>query len=114
MAVTIIVPDNLQEQLQQRAEVEDRSVEEVTLGLLQDALERTVLFPTVDDVVARIKTTSPNPHNVRPARGSLADALRNGMSTAPFDFAQWTSEWAAVETEMRNVTSADDFAEGRA
>ncbi|MBA3947765.1 MAG: hypothetical protein H0X37_24825 [Herpetosiphonaceae bacterium] len=103
MAVMIKVPDELQEQLQQRAEIEHRSVEEVTLGLLQDALERTELFPTVDDVVARIKAIGPNPDNVRPAQGSLADALRNGMSTAPFDLAQWTSEWAAVETEIRDM-----------
>ena len=33
-------------------------------------------FPTPEDVVAKIQATPPNSRTVRPARGSLAEALR--------------------------------------
>jgi hypothetical protein len=30
-----------------------------------------------------------------------------------FDLAQWNTDWAAVEAEMRAMTRSDDLAEGR-
>ncbi len=77
-----------------------------------DAIDTLTTFPSVDDVVAKIQATPPNLHNVRPARSSLADTLRNGPNDPEFDLAQWSTDWAAVEAEMRAMTRADDQAGG--
>ncbi|MDP9312440.1 MAG: hypothetical protein M3R24_16410 [Chloroflexota bacterium] len=113
MTTTITVPDTLAIQLQQRAKVQQRSIEEVALDILRDALTETAL-PSLDAVVANIKATAPNPRNIRPAQGSLADVLRRAPKNDAFDLDLWQKDWAAVEAEMRAVTQADDLAEGRA
>lgn len=112
MATTITVPDILAIQLEQQARAQQRSVEDLVLDILRDALAETVL-PSVDAVVAKIKATGYNPRNIRPAQGSLAEVLRRTPTTEMFDLEQWQQEWAAVEAEMRAVTRADDLAEGR-
>jgi plasmid stability protein len=113
MATTITVPDTLEVQLQQQAKVQHRSVEAVALDLLREALDVATTSPSVDDVVAKIKATAPNPRNIRPAHGSLADILRRTASAVDFDLDQWNQDWAAVEKEMRAMTRADDLTEGR-
>lgn len=112
MATTITVPDTLAVRLQQQASVQHRSVEDVALDILRDALIETSI-PGVDAVIAKIKATAPNPRNIRPAQGVLADALRRTPNTEAFDLDQWNKEWAAVEAEMRAVEQANDLAEGR-
>ncbi len=113
MATTITLPENLEVRLQQQARAQHRSVEAVALDMLQDALAPPSAYPSVDDVVAHIKATPPNPSNIRPARGSLAEVLHQAPSEADFDLNQWNTEWAAVEAEMRTMTHTDDLAEGR-
>ena len=113
MTMTITVPENLEVQLQQQAKAQHRSAEDVAVGILRDALEGMTVFPSIDDVVATIKGARPNPQGIRPARGSLADALRSAPSDPEFDLARWNQDWAAVESEMRAMTRADDVAEGR-
>jgi plasmid stability protein len=112
MATTITLPDTLETELQQRARVQQRSVEDIALEILHEAFAETTL-PGLDAVVAKIKSTGPNQHNIRSAQGSLADVLRRTHSTQDFDLDQWNKEWAAVEAEMRAVEQADDIAEGR-
>jgi len=63
--------------------------------------------------VAKIRAMPPNPHGIRPAAGSLAEALRNAPDDPDFDLASWSREWAAVEAEMKAMARADDIAEGR-
>ena len=113
MAMTITVPDNLAVQLQRQAKAPHRSAEDVALGILHDALEGMAVFPPIEDIVATIKAARPNHQNIRPARGSLADALRSAPSDPDFDLARWNQDWSAVESEMRAMTRADDLAESR-
>jgi plasmid stability protein len=112
MATTITLPDTLVVRLEQQAHAQHRSVEEIALDLLHDALSETEP-PSVADVVATIKATPPNPSNVRTAQGSLADALRRTTSVENFDLDRWNADWAAVEAELRATTRFDDLAEGR-
>lgn len=112
MATTITLPDTLETELQQRAQTQQRSVEDVALEILHEAFAETTL-PSLDAVVAKIKSTEPNSHNIRSAQGSLADVLRRADSSQDFDLDQWNKEWAVVEAEMRTVERADDLAEGR-
>ena len=69
--------------------------------------------PTPETVVAKIKATPPNPQNIRPARGSLADALRDGPDEPHFNLTRWNQKWAGVEAEMKAMTRANDIAEDR-
>jgi cell pole-organizing protein PopZ len=91
------------------------SIDELVTGLLTDALETEAdEFPTLEEVVAKIKATPPNPACIRPATGSLAEALQNAPHDSDFDLETWTRQWAEIEAEMKAITRANDIAEGRA
>lgn len=117
MPVTLTLPDDLEAPLRRAADAQQRSAEEVALDIL-----RAGLLDAPDDgdeldlaaVVAAIRALPPNPHALRPGRGSLADALAEMITDEPFDLAGWEAAWAAVEAEMAATTRADDRAEGRA
>jgi hypothetical protein len=115
MPVTITLPDELAENLQTRAEAQQVSLAELIADLLNVAfaVEPDDDFPTPEEVVAEIKATPPNPASIRPATGSLAEALQNAPQDPDFDLETWNKEWAAVEAEMRAITRANDIAEGR-
>jgi hypothetical protein len=113
MTVTIMMPDEMENQLKHKAEKSHLSLEEFILDLLADALETETPSPTPEEVVARIKATPGNPNSLRPASGSLAEALRHAPDDPDFDLAAWNREWAAVEGELQTVTRANDLAEGR-
>ncbi len=100
MATTITLPDTLETELQQRARTEQRSVEDIALEILHEAFAGPTLS-SLDAVVAKIKSTGPNPDNIRSAQGSLADVLRRTQSLQDFDLDRWNKEWAMVEAEMR-------------
>lgn len=97
--------------LQRKAEAQHRSVEEVALAILASALEADQAFPTPEQVVAKIQATPPNPQSLRPASGSLAEALRTAPQDPDFDLATWQQAWAALEAEMSATTRANDLAE---
>jgi hypothetical protein len=113
MAVEITLPQDLATLLQERAEAQNRTMEEEALHLLRIALATDEALLTPEQVVARIKATPPKPNNIRPAHGSLAEALRNGPEDPAFDLAEWKQAWQAVEAEMKATTRANDIAEGR-
>lgn len=113
MAVTITLPDEIEIQLQQKGQEQQLSVEELALEILAYALKKRELAPTPEDVVAKIQATSLTPGNIRPARGSLADALRNAPEDPDFNLETWNRQWAALEAEMRALTLANAVAEGR-
>jgi cell pole-organizing protein PopZ len=69
--------------------------------------------PTLEEVVAQIKATPPNPAAIHPATASLADLLLDAPEDPDFDLERWTQQWAAVEAEMKAITRANDIAEGR-
>ena len=99
--------------LKDKAKAQQLSVEELALGILGHALENDELFPTPEEVVAKIQATPPDPRNIRPASGSLAEALQTASTDPKFDLAEWNSAWASVEAEMKMITRANTIAEGR-
>jgi plasmid stability protein len=112
MSLTIILPDPLAEQLQRKAETSHHSVEEIALEILQNALEWEGA-PTLEEVVDKIKRLPPNPANIRPAKGSFADALRNSPHDPKFDLDEWEQNWALFEAELKATAIANDIREGR-
>ncbi len=115
MPVTITIPDKLAKNLQTRAEIQQVSLAELIADLLTIAfaVEPDDDFPTPEEVVAEIKATPPNPANIHPATGSLAESLQNAPHDPDFDLESWNREWAKVEAEMKAITRANDVAEGR-
>src|SRR2546429_9239006 len=119
MTLTITLPEKMAERIQRKAEERHRSAEEVAVDLLQDALddeaelqddianeygvisEPAEDFPTPEAVVARFMALPPEPNSVRPARGSLAEALRNKPYDPNFDFDEWNRQWAEFEAELK-------------
>ncbi len=100
MTVTITLPDELATKLQSRAETKNLSLETLAINILSSVLELEEElddYPTPEEVVAKIKATPPNPAAIRPATGSLAEALQNAPHDPDFDLETWTKEWAAVE-----------------
>jgi hypothetical protein len=94
--------------------MQHRSLEEVAMGILANAVAGEPAVRTPEEVVARIRATPPNPRSVLAASASLAAALRNAPPAADFDLGVWQNEWAAVEAEIGATTRANDIAEERA
>lgn len=69
--------------------------------------------PEMIALVEQIKTTPPNPAAIRPATGSLVEALKNAPEDPDFDLEAWTRQWDVVEAEMKAADRADDIAGGR-
>jgi hypothetical protein len=114
MSITITLPDDVQAQLQRAAELQRRSLEEVALDVLAGAAGAGPAGFTPEEVVARIRATSPNPNSILAATASLAAALRSAPRVPDFDLDVWEHEWATVESQIRATTRANDVAEGRA
>lgn len=122
MEITLSLPDVLAAKLQTKAQTQQRLAEEVAVELLDHALDAEpeppdYVPPTLEEVVARIRATPPNPEMVRPPNGSLGEYLAASIAAEdpnePFDEAEWSRQWAAVEAEMKAMTRANDLAEGR-
>ncbi len=113
MTLTITLPDRIGHQLEQAATVRQLSVEQVAISLLDDALVTDYRGPSPEEVVARIRALPANPKGVRPASGSLGEALRVAPDDRSFDLTMWQQDWAVVEEEMKEITRANDIAEGR-
>jgi hypothetical protein len=115
MSVTITIPDDLAGRLRNEARAQNRSVDELAAALLSGSLAET--DAELEELIARIKATPPYPAAIRPATGSLAEALAAGLAAESgdegFDPEEWQRRWAAVEQEMKAVTRANDIAEGR-
>jgi len=114
MAITITLPDELEARLQGRAKRLRLSLENLVLEILGRALGTDEYSPTPEEVVAKIRATPLNPHGIRPADASLAEALRNAPDDPDFDLATWIHEWAEAEAEMKTATRINAIAEGRA
>jgi len=113
MPITITLTDAIHACLQDKAKSKHCSAEELALQILSDALAVESPSATPEEVVARIRATPPNPGSIRPASGSLADALRNAPRDPDFSLEVWQRQWRQVEAEMRAITRANDIAEGR-
>jgi predicted DNA-binding protein len=71
-------------------------------------------YPSLEEIVAKIKATPSDPSNIHPATQSLAELLAASPEDPSFDLEEWNREWATVEAEMKAITRANDRAEGRA
>ena len=84
MAVTITLTDEIETELQNKAEAQKRSVEDLALEILGTALEAEAAFPLLEEVVAKIKASPPNPGSIRPppwftGRGAAQGLTRLGL-----------------------------------
>jgi hypothetical protein len=112
MTITIHVADPLAKRLQRWATSRRLTPEQLALDILADALEPTEASQeTPDIVVARIKSTPPSTEGLRPATGSLRDALELSPDDPVFDLRQWTTDWNAVEQEMKTVSRSNALSE---
>ena len=100
MILTITIPDEVAEQLQRKANEQQRTVEELAAEMLDEALADQYIPPTLEEVVARAKSLPPNPNAIRPAEGSLLEYLRTAPDDPNFDLEAWEQEWAKIEAEI--------------
>ena len=112
MALAITLGDDLVGELEKFAKRQQLSVEQLAIGILTEAMAESET-ETPQDVVARIQAMPPNPSQVRPAAGNLADVLRDAPDDPSFDLESCNRQWEAVEGEMKAITRANDVAEGR-
>lgn len=128
MTTTITLPDYLAVQLQHRAAVEQRSLEALAIAYIETGLITTASPPSASnpvslesnaellDLVARIKAAPPNPASITPAKGQLAQVLRELEALDMGDDYDLHAEMTALdaaEAELRAINRADDLAEGR-
>jgi hypothetical protein len=116
MTTTITLPDRLADQLQQRADAQQRSVESLVIAYVEagltDATEEEE--DSLEALVARIKAMPRNPMNPRPAQGNLAETLRALEAMEDdVDIEAESAAFRAAEEELRALDRADDIAEGR-
>lgn len=113
MSLTIQLNDVLAKRLQRHAEAHYLSAEEMAHTILEEALQGEESGCTPEEVVARAQATPPNPAQIRPATGSLAEALHQATEDPTFDLETWKQAWETVETELKGIAQANDRAEGR-
>jgi hypothetical protein len=113
MTITIHVADPLANRLQRWATLRRLTPEQLVLDILADALEPTAApHETPETVVARIKSTPSSAEALRPAVGSLRAALELSPHDPAFDLVQWTTDWHAVEQEMKMTSLSNALSEG--
>lgn len=76
--MTITLPEALNQRLLEEAKTRKTEVEEVALDILREALFSPVDTSDVETIVKEIQAAGPS--RMRPANGSLADALRNALT----------------------------------
>ncbi len=114
MSITIVLPDDLTQRLQAQAVSQRLSLNELVVEILTRVFDhKQDTYPTLEKVVAEIKSMESNPANFCPATQSLADLLVNSPDDPSFDLKEWNREWAIAEAEIRAITQASDLAEGR-
>jgi hypothetical protein len=115
MPIMITLPTDVEKGLQAKAEAQQVSLNELIVDILIQAVETELVddFPTLEEVVAEIKATPPNPASIHPPTASLADLLREAPTDPNFDLEAWQQEWDKIEAEMKAITRANEIAEGR-
>ena len=112
MTLVLTLPEQVEKQLYHQATIRELSPETVALELLQKAVaEDDNDFPSPEETVEKIKALPPNPHALRPAQGSLADALSDAPIDPDFDLNEWNQEWRAIEAELQTITCMNAIAE---
>ncbi len=113
MSLTVTLPDPLAIRLESRAKVQKIPLSQMVADMLLNVLEREpVIEQTLEELVAEIKATPPNPASFRAATGSLLEALKDVLNEPDIDARSWNREWEIVEEEMKTITRLNDIAEG--
>jgi len=116
MSTVITLPDNLAQILQSEADHHQVSLAEFVLEILDNTAQKPELersFPLLEEIVAEIKATPPDPTAYHPAQAPLAEALAALPDDPDFDLEEWRREWAKAETEMKTIELADAIRDAR-
>jgi len=133
--LTIQLPDELRQRIEKIVAQRGATIEHLIRELLEEYLDESEHvqaasngephtsvdnlsndqddYPSLEEVVAKIRGTPSDPSNIHPATQSLAELLAASPEDPSFDLEEWNREWAAVEAEMKAITRANDRAEGR-
>lgn len=111
MTIVVTLPTSVEDSLRRAARLQSIAPEHLAAQILEDAFVDEA-FPTLEEVVAKIKALPFKPENIRPAVGSLKEVLESTPHDPDFDLETWQREWDKVEEEMRAVTRANSIAEG--
>src|SRR5215211_8637078 len=117
--LTIQLPDELRQRAENIVAQRGATIEHLIRELLEEYLDeaenvlapfngepRTPIddlsngqdsYPSLEEVVAKIKATPSDPSNIHPATQSLAELLAASPEDPSFDLEEWNREWAAVE-----------------
>lgn len=128
MTVTVTLSEAIAERLQAQADEFHLSLDALVEKLLADALpvvETNGFHAPADDdallsleeVVAMIKATPPNPDAIHPATKTVAELMAELAANPPeksdITPEEWDRLWAEFEQELKAADRADDIAEGR-
>lgn len=128
MTVTVTLSENIAERLEAHAAEFHLSLDALVEKLLTDALpvvETNGVHATADDdaipsleeVVAMIKATPPNPDAIHPATKTVAQLIAEFEANPPSDelltFAEMWPQWQAFEQELKAMDQADAMRDGR-
>lgn len=128
MTVTVTLSARVSEHLQAHADKFHLSLDALVEKLLADALpvvEANGFHGPADDddlssleeVVARIKATPPNPDAIHPATKSVDELIADLQANPPSDelltFEEMWPHWQAFEQELKDMDQADAVRAGR-
>jgi hypothetical protein len=111
MQISLNLPDAILSRLQGRAENMDCTLEEAVLRILDTALEEAEPEGHLEEIVQKIKSLPSDPKLIRPAQGSLKEALLAIPEDLDFDPKEWERQWDRMEAEMRKIDLLEDIAE---
>ncbi|MBP9501390.1 MAG: hypothetical protein KBF17_04435 [Candidatus Promineofilum sp.] len=106
MTISIQLSETLEKNLRRAARQRRLSPEKLAAQILEEALF-VETSPNLEEVIAKIKALPPNPHAIRPAVGSLKEALEAAPEDPNFNLEKWQRQWAAVEEEMKAMDRVD-------
>lgn len=125
---------NLVIKLQERAEQEARTWQELATEILEESTQESNQAPdrvmTEEELIARahsdpqllalvaaIRDTPPNLNAIIPSNGSLKEALEESLRLHPTDYSRdwvaWQREWEAIWAEVDRFNNEDGYFEER-
>jgi hypothetical protein len=129
MEITLTLPDSMIVRLEQQADQLNVSLDDLAWKFFSDGLiaESVVTtparngdsddLPSLEEVIARIKATPPNPNAIIPPTKTLEEVVAYWEANPPEETnlppEEWDRLWAAFEEELKAIDRADDLAEGR-
>ena len=112
-AETVTIPHEYARKLQKGAPVRVILLVEESVPTEEETDEAPPDLSSFEQIVAEIQRMGPNPNNITPAGGQLAEKLAHPLTEPDpeFDLEAWTREWDRVEAEMKAQSLAHEEAE---